>query len=306
MFYFTDFEVYLQSKMTKLMKQQAEERSDDPESADYYVNDGLYGETKDDIKKRRSLANESKTSVYFTPTDSVDMSQLQLSPIHINYIKENNFDLLANSLNRPPKYIGLNRDLDCRYNCEKLTDDVINESTIMIEINENDENKLSNDFAAALNPIAKHKLKRHCRVNSNDFYYSLENVCEGKPPPNLPKCNFQPMKIFNDLTIDETSETQTSNSSASDNCIASNNNLNQDSATPDKETIEQLNAVGKSFERKIFYPSNSLPNIKRNSSAHTSKDQKGTYVMLAVESNSVADIADCINIEKKPTARRSV
>lgn len=281
-----DVEVYLKSKMTELMQKQADGATL-CDSGEYYVNGGLYADV-DDVSKRKSLANESKASVYFTPTESVDMSQLQLSPIHINYMKENNFDMLTNSLKRPPKFFGHRRDLEQQLDCESGAD--ADEFTLMIE---------ANDFAAALNPTAKQRLKKHCRVNSNDFYYSLENVHDSKLN-DAQMGNFQPMKIFNDLTIDEASEAHMSNSSASDNC-SSENNL--DKITPDEETNDPLDAGLKL--RKGLYPSNSLPNLKRNSSAHASKDHGGAYVVLAVEPDSVVDTADCLGPDKGST-RRSV
>lgn len=278
--------------MTELMQKQADGATS-CDSAEYYVNGGLYADL-DDVSKRKSLANESKASVYFTPTESVDMSQLQLSPIHINYIKENNFDMLTNSLRRAPKLFGHRRDLEQQLDCDSGADDAANECTLMIE---------ANDFAAALNPTAKERLKKHCRVNSNDFYYSLENVHDSKLN-EAQMGNFQPMKIFNDLTIDEASDAHMSNSSASDNCC-SENNLELDKLAPEKETNENDPLDAGLQLRKALYPCDSLPNLKRNSSAHAFKDHRGAYVVLAVEPNSVVDIDDCPGPDRSST-RRSV
>lgn len=309
----------------------ADDRSSD--HGDYYVDDGLYStmgrrgiyNQMEPISKRRSVANESKASVYFTPTDSIDQTQLQLSPIHINYIRENvdsymGFMKPAQSTARKLFFQQRQmysadddaatamtfRTLERTYSngCANTIgdDDDISEteSSIMIATENDSSNedncaaKLHKDYIP-MNIMCKSKSKIAC--DSKDFYYSLENVFD-TPPPQA--------RLTNDLAIDESSDVQMSNSSASDNCMVDDENTNTDWAngkvTPEKEISNTKNGsmsiitnpsgrflyhVDSGADVNELYPSSSLPNIKRTISAlaevHYSKDYNDTHVSLAID-----------------------
>lgn len=174
------------------------------------------------------------------------------------------------------------------------------ESSIMITT-ENDSSNEDNCAAKPhtdyipMNILCKSRSKIHC--DSKDLYYSLENVFDTPPPEN---------RLTNDLPIDESSDVQMSNSSASDNCMVDDENKNTDwangKATPEKEISSTkngsmsiitnpsrrfLNHVDSEAGFNELYPSSSLPNIKRTISAlaevHYSKDYNGTNVILDID-----------------------
>lgn len=279
------------------------------------------------ISKRKSLANDSKASVYFTPTDSIDQNQLQLSPIHINYIRENVDSYMGYMKPAPStarKLFFQRRQMHSADDdaaaaamsfkpLEKIysngcagagigDDDDISEteSSIMIAT-ENDSSNEDNCAAIShadyipMNILCKSRSKIHC--DSKDLYYSLENVFD-TPPPHA--------RFTNDLAIDESSDLQMSNSSASDNCIVDDENTNTDwtngKVTPEKEISSTqngsmsiitkpsgliLNQVDSEPDFNELYPSSSLPSIKRTISAlaevHYSKDYNGTRVILGID-----------------------
>lgn len=207
------------------------------------------------------MANDSKASVYFTPTDSIDQTQLQLSPIHINYIREN-MDSYASCMRPGPSTArqlffqqrqthsvdeaGTSdpmtfRTLKQTYlnGCgnEIVDDDDVSEteSTVMIGTTENNSSNEDNCATQAhidyipMNILSNRPPKQRC--DSKDLYYSLENVFDAKPS------HVQPI---NDLTVDESSDVQMSNnSSASDNCIVDDEHRNTDwtdgKVTPEKD-----------------------------------------------------------------------
>lgn len=250
MFFFIGFEVYLTSKMVELQKKHSDDKSNCSDHNDYYVGDGLYTSPGNSMamgynqmelgSKRKSFANESKASVYFTPNESVDQTQLQLSPIHINYIKEN-LDSFIGCL-KPPSVdtkfcfdkngSQYNVDIEPIFNftdrkqmqsedCNSLHDDLDTEHTVMMnpeDDSSNEDNCSSNPNSdyIHMNTFSKRKSKKG--RNSNDLYYSLENVFDSKPSQR----SYQPLQISKN-TINETSEAQLTNSSASDNCITDDN-----------------------------------------------------------------------------------
>lgn len=297
------------------------------------------------ISKRKSLANDSKASVYFTPTDSIDQTQLQLSPIHINHIREN-FDSFGGYMTPAPstarKLIfqrrqmhsadneaaepSTSRSLAQTYSNRKdgaaIDDDDLSEteSTIMIAA-ENDSSNEDNCASTSHNDYIPMNIlcrsKSKIRSDSKDLYYSLENVYDTTLPQAQPA---------NDLT----SDVQTSNSSASDNCAADEDNDNENTdwpngkVTPEKviSTIQNgsisvlpnpsssgryLNRADSEDDFNELYPSSSLPNIKRTISAlaevHYSKDYNGSHVIVAIEPSdtqlSKGDGLDCVNSSDK-------
>lgn len=320
LFLVVDFEVYLKSKIIELQMKQAVDANSDHE--DYFVDDGLCSSTerKDEysqmepMSKRKSLANDSKASVYFTPAESIDQNQLQLSPIHINYIRENLDSYMGYMKPAPSTARKLffqqrqmcsadddgaepttSRTFEQTYSNRRTSiddDSSETESAIMIAT----ENDSSNEDNCAAKPNIDYipmnifcKRKSKICGDSRDLYYSLENVFETKSPP---------VQLINDLTVDETS------TSASDNCTADDENMNKDWATngkvtPEKEIPTSENQSGSTSRQCLnhvvesetdfneLYASNSLPNIKRTVSAlaevHCSKDYNGTHVILAIE-----------------------
>lgn len=267
----------MKSKIVELQKKHADEKDDEhAEHTDYYTGGGLYSSTSrkalyhqmEPISKRMSVANDSKASLYFTPTDSIEQTQLQLSPIHINYIREN-LDSYSGCMKPAPltarklffqRRLMHSADDDAADAAESMQfrpleqtysngcasatidDDDLSEteSTIMIA-NENDS---SNEDNCASQPHSDYipmnilcKKKSRIRSDSKDLYYSLENVFDMKPP--------QIIKLTNDLTNGETSDVQLSNSSASDNCIVDDDN-NADwpngKNTPEKEIATTTNS----------------------------------------------------------------
>lgn len=316
--------MYLQAKIARLQNKHVDEKTCYSDQNDYCVGDGLYEARRhtittynqmEPILKRRSLANDSKASVYFTPTDSVDQTQLQLSPIHINYIKEN-LDTFVSCL-KPPSLSTkfcfdaprLNGELRCASfdsqmeDCDSLADEMDTERTAMMTT----ENDSSNEDNCAMNQntdyihlktLSKRKLKN--AQNSKDFYYSLENVFDGIPSGSI----YQQMQLSN-KTIDEVSETQGTNTSASDNCITEeSNSLNRlQSIDPTDSTSNQKLMpifVNPSQSTSALFPhhiqfhfhelqaSNSLPNIKKETAiadVHSSNEHNGKHVTLAIEPN---------------------
>lgn len=311
MIYFIDFEVYLKSKIVELQLKHGGDK--DSDHGDYYVDDGPCSSTEgkgiysqmEPISKRKSIANESKASVYFTPTESIDQTQLQLSPIHINYIRENaGMDAFAGCI-KPPPLIARKlffqsmtfRSLEKNRRGSAIADDddlSETESTIMITT-END--AMPHTDYIPMNILSK--CTANIRSDSKDMYYSLENVFDAKTSP---------MQSVNGRTTDESSDVHLSNSSASDSCNVEDEITNTDWAngkvTPEKDfsttknrsmspltspsPCEQyLNRVDSEDDFNELYPSSSLPNIKRTISAlaevHCSKDFNGTHAIVAIE-----------------------
>lgn len=311
----------MKSKIIELEASQVDDKSSD--QGECYVGDGLNSLVEhngiysqlESISKRKNMANDSKASVYFTPSDSIDPNQLQLSPIHINYIREN-LDSYMGCMKPPPltprqlffqqRQIHSADDdgavpMTSRMLVQTYTNDcagaIVNdddssetESTIMIGA----ENDSSNEDNCATKPhtdyipmniLCKNASKIRC--DSKDLYYSLENVFDTKSSP---------IQLSNDLTVDEVSDVQTSNSSASDNCIVGDEHTNTDwtngKVTPEKEITTNTNPstsrryvhrVDSAVDFNEMYPSSSLPNINRTISAlaevHCSKDYNGSQTI---------------------------
>lgn len=290
-----DLEVYLKSKINELQRRELDEQMVCSEDVIIECNK---------IAKRKSFANESKTSVYFTPLDSVEARELQLSPIHINYIRENNFSSCPGTLKRPSNRMsfGFIEDIDAelkfREKEKHCVTSVDNDHDYDVDDAER-QRFVPEVFTNSLNSSQRKSDRKHRRVNSNDFYFSLENVYDAKPS------NYVPMKQLNDLAIDETSEAQISNSSASDNCIAESNNntnWNEQKPTPEKDSANAFGLHESLTTRKEteIGSCKSLPDVKRANRPPMINDQRGKYVVLAVESPDVTNES-----EEKSSTRRS-
>lgn len=205
---------------------------------------------------RKSIANDSKASVYFTPAESVDQTQLQLSPIHINYIKEN-LDIYLKPFSIETKLSmedDIKHDIDDDYDVDDaVQDDKYHEErrfldgepslmqSVMAYVKAHDddeddniknmlpgimainsENGSSNEDNCSftqLNPLFNRKSKRF--GNKKDLYYSLENVFDSN---TASKSNGNRLESINDdTTVPNECSTLTS-SSASDNCTVDSNN----------------------------------------------------------------------------------
>lgn len=227
-----------------------------------------------------SATTDSKVSVYYTPNDSVDPTQLQLSPMHINFIKENlntytdcikpseslckfDFDMhrleanLEKEIDRRRRYLGLYPEDD--------EDEIIEINTEHTRMLNSDDSNLDNiatnenQSYIRLNTLPKRN-KSKGAANGKDFYYSLENVFDPVTVPN----NLFEINLSN-KTIDEASETQMT-SSASDNCSSTSNNLNptnsdlSDEHQRPSESIIVLNETALNGIDEL-QSSKSMPNI---------------------------------------------
>lgn len=232
---------------------------------------------------RRSITTESKASVYYTPNDSVDQTQLQLSPMHINIIQENlntfpdflkpsesackfDFDMhrleanLEQEIDRRRSRIGMPSDDD-----EDDDDETIEINTEKTRMLNSDDTNMGNNSTQGyirLNTLPKRK-KYKRSASGNDLYYSLENVFD----PATVDSNLYKMHISN-KTIDEASceETQLT-SSASDNCssndmIRSNPTNGDDNHRNPSQSVLVLNEVSAGGINEIKI-SNSMPNIRK-------------------------------------------
>lgn len=258
---------------------------------------------------RRSITNESKASVYFTPNDSVDQPQLQLSPMHINYIRENldtyigclkqqsfdaKFDFDMHRLEA-----NLEREIDRRRK-QLQTDDSIDET---IEIDSESARMLagpsdsyeralpmdSSSVCIRMNTLPKrNKFKK--TANGRDFYYSLENVFDSNPNGEHP-LNLYQMRESN-KTINEASETQLT-SSASDNCSSNDtsraNRLNHSpKGHGDTENINPsqsgllLNELSLAGFSEV---SSSLPNISKSTENNLNKNKE--HIEVDIELNHI-------------------
>lgn len=292
-----DFEVYLKTKIAEVHN-----ISNDEGTSCYSDPNGLVRnlQAKSKLAKsiyhpfdRRSMTNESKASVYYTPNDTVEQPQLQLSPMHINIIRENlntfsdclkpsesvckfDFDMhrleanLEQEIDRRRRRIGIANDNDDDEEEDDETIEINSEKTRML--NSDEPNMAINPTQGyiRLNTLPKrNKYKR--TASGNDFYYSLENVFDltaastaAAAPRNS---NLYQMHLSN-KTIDEASceETQLT-SSTSDNCSSSDmSRLNQTNSddhhcNPSQSALV-LNevAIGGVGDIKT---SNSMPNISK-------------------------------------------
>lgn len=256
-----EFEVYLKSKMAGLNEVQL----------------------KNLENKLRNLENfsaksvdESKASVYYTPTDYT--LSPHTSPIHINYLNENrtNFSDIGFKLNREPeRLVGgdtmfKNLDNSCTFNTYDVGDDddyyddedgakaikvnIIHEkhdksSSALCDHHEYDK-LLVNDFNVAnISEMltANRKRKRY----NNDYYYSVENVFDAK---SLHNHNFH-------------------------------HNHCKEQSSGDTLNIVDVDDTGKTILTKYIcdnplQTSTSLPEIQLNV---TTAEMHGKHVLLAIE-----------------------
>lgn len=237
------------------------------------------------MSAKRSVATGSKVSVYFTPNDCVEQPQLQLSPMHINFIQENlntfpdcikpsesmckfDFDMHRLETNLEKEIIRRRR----RIGTQSDDDDDDDDETIEINpektrmLNETDITNVDNMAINSpqgyirLNTLKKHnKYKRPS--SSKDLYYSLENLFDQTAIGS----NLYQMHLSN-KTIDETSETQMT-SSASDNCSSNDMSrtipANADDQRNPSQSVLVLNEVTPGGHTEI-QTSNSMPNISKS------------------------------------------
>lgn len=253
---------------------------------------------------RRSLTNESKASVYYTPNDMVDQPQLQLSPMHINIIRENldtfsdcskpsesmckfDFDIhrlkanLEQEIDRRRRHIGLEVDDDDDDDDDYDYDETIEinaEKTRMLNGDHTDRSNNSTQGYIRLNTLPKRN--KHKRAASgNDFYYSLENVFDQATANN----SLYQMHLSN-KTIDEASceETQLT-SSASDNCSSNDmsrlNSTNVDNERNPSQSVLVLNEVISGGINEII-TSKSMPNISKTD--NLTKEQSSDDIEQAI------------------------
>ncbi|XP_055295916.1 uncharacterized protein LOC129565272 isoform X2 [Sitodiplosis mosellana] len=239
---------------------------------------------------RRSITNESKASVYYTPNDTVEQPQLQLSPMHINIIRENlntfsdcmkpsesmckfDFDVyrleanLEQEIDRRRRRIGIDDDDD---DDEDETIAINTEKTRMLNSDEPNMAINSAHGYIRLNTLPKRsKYKRS--TSGNDFYYSLENVFDPTAAAAM-NGNFYKIHLSN-KTIEEASceETQLT-SSASDNCSSNGNDMSRlnptnvdDHHRNPSQSVLVLNEVPPGGVNEIK-TSNSMPNISKTDS----------------------------------------
>lgn len=266
---------------------------------------------------RRSLTHESRASVYYTPNDTVDLPQLQLSPMHINIIREN-LNTFTDCL-KPSESVckfdfdmhrleaNLEQEIDRRRRrfgpqaAEDDDDDDDEDETLEINsektrmLNSDDANMAINSTQGyiRLNTLPKrNKYKR--AASGKDFYYSLENVFDAAATSATPMAannNRYQMNLSN-KTIDEASceETQLT-SSASDNCSSNDmsrlnpTNDNDDHRNP-SQSVLVLNEVSVGGINEIK-TSNSMPNISKTDKL--TKDQINDTEHAIVENDSQLD-----------------
>lgn len=299
----TDFEVYLKTKIAEVHN-----ISNDEGTSCYSDPNGLARnlQAKSKLAKsiyhpfdRRSITNESKASVYYTPNDTVEQPQLQLSPMHINIIREN-LNTFSDCL-KPSESVckfdfdmhrleaNLEQEIDRRRRrfANDNDDDDDEEEDETIEINSEKTRMLNSDEPnmainatqgyIRLNTLPKrNKYKR--AASGNDFYYSLENVFDptaastaiaaaAAAAASKTNSNLYQMHLSN-KTIDEASceETQLT-SSTSDNCSSNDMSRSNQTNSDDRHCNPSQSAlvlsdvsIGGGSDIKT---SNSMPNISK-------------------------------------------
>lgn len=281
-----DFEVYLKSKIAEVQNLRNDEStsctSDPIELAKImqlksklmtvpYHHRGI-----DLVSSHRSVTNESKASVYYTPNDSVDQShQLQSSPMHINYIQDpldqENLNTFSDCLKPEPRCKfdfnmhrleeNLEQEIDQRRRrhtilCSKLVGEADNdddddetiginsEQTRMLNggCSKNDDGGADGDAANNLSQgyISLNTLPKH----NNKFKRSASGKDLYYSLENVfdvvssgVVSNLYEMTVSNNKTIDEASETQAT-SSTSEN--SSSNNMSRSNAMT-SESLEDNN-----------------------------------------------------------------
>lgn len=249
---------------------------------------------------RKSIATGSKASVYFTPNDSVEQAQLQLSPMHINYIRENldtyiecakpaavdikfDFDMhrLQASLEQE---IHRRRSQQFRQHSDDYDsavddgNDFDSEHTRML--NQNDDIEAAGSAATMaghcirMNTLPKRYTRRS--MKANDLFYSLENVSDGN-------ANDSDFERHSNKTIDEATETLLT-SSASDNCSSSD----AAGVPGPSQSAMQLNEMPAGNLTGLAATSNSMPNIVDatiSSSEHSVDDIQCNRIDIIVDAN---------------------
>lgn len=252
----------------------------------------------DSISAHRSVANESKASVYYTPNDSIDQShQLQSSPMHINYIQEN-LNTFADCLKPEPRCKfdfnmhrleeNLKREIDQRRRrhtilCAKLgggddaddddeTIDINSEQTRMLNqsCSKNgdcgDGDDVVNNLAQGYIPLntlpSKHNSKFKRSASGKDMYYSLDNVFDVVSSGVVSQLYEMAMS---NKTIDEASETQvtssTSENSSSSNNMSRSHAMTRESLEDNNPSRSMLMLNGAAHLNDVPTSSNSMPNI---------------------------------------------
>lgn len=226
----------------------------------------------DSNSMRKSIATGSKASVYYTPNDSVDQAQAQLSPMHINYIRENldtyidcmkpaasdvkfDFDMhrLQASLEQEVhrrRSQHLRQPSDDYDSAVEEISEIDTEQTKMLNHTDDMEAGMSG-HCIRMNTLPRRKSKRNTKLS--DCFYSMENVFDG----NMVNGDFGRIHPSN-KSIDEASETLLT-SSASDNCSSSEiNRSNQPNPSQSELVLNGTIATALNDWPKTC---NSMPNI---------------------------------------------
>lgn len=238
----------------------------------------------------------------------MDQAQVQMSPMHINHIRENLDSYIGclKPVSSNPKFdfdmhhlqANLEKEIDRRRSQYQMnSEDYECTEDEMLEIDAEQTKMLNNvdvtedakmvDGCIRLNTLPKrNKFKKF--ADSKDFYYSLENVFDSNAANNL-YYNMQ----TSTKTIDEASETQLI-SSGSDNCssneVSHANQLNScecPSGPSNNNSIKYMNpsqsvrelSRGLNGDFKDLQISNSLPNVSETDDVNT------TLLMNAKKSN---------------------
>lgn len=305
----TDFEVYLKTKIAEVQNSANDEinscTSDPNELAKIMqlksklLKQPYHHRGIDLISSHRSVTNDSKASVYYTPNESVDQShQLQSSPMHINFIQEN-LNTYADCLKPEPRCKfdfnmhrleeNLEQEIDQRRRrhtilCANLgggdyaaddddeTIDINSEQTRMLNqsCSKNDDgicgdDDIVNNLAQGyipLNTLPKHSNKFKRTASGKDMYYSLENVFDVVSSGVV--SNLYEMTV-SDKTIDEASETQVTNSTSENSSLNNMSRLNAMTSESLEDNNDPTQSVlmsnGTAHLNDVPTSSNSMPNI---------------------------------------------
>lgn len=279
---FTDFEVYLKSKIAEVHQASNEEKAScysDPQDAPRRYAAHKYGKQLfhliDSNSMRKSITTGSKASVYYTPNDSVDQAQaqVQLSPMHINYIRENldtyidcmkpaasdnkfDFDMhqLQASLEQEVhrrRSRHLRQPSDEYDSAVEEIGEIDTEQTKMLNHTDDMEAGTSG-HCIRMNTLPRRKSKRN--TNLSDCFYSMENVFDG----NMVNGDFD--IHHSNKTIDEATETLLT-SSASDNCSSSEINRSSQPNPSQSELVLNGTLTRATALNDWSNTCNSMPNI---------------------------------------------
>lgn len=291
-----DLEVYLKSKIAEVPHISTEEGhcSSDPNG----LARSLQLQSKlmkpryqaiDSVAAHQNKTHESKVSVYYTPNDLVDQPQLQLSPMHINFIQENlntyadylkpsesmckfDFDMhrleanLENEIDRRRRRVGSYPDDD-----DDETIEINTENTRMLNSDVDNIASGATEGYIRLNTLPKRNTFKRA-ASGKDLYYSLENIFD----PVTAAGHLFEINLTN-KTVDEASETPMT-SSASENSSSTSNNLSQSNPTNSESSVDPQHPLQSvlvmdetaSDGISELKPSNSMPNI--NKTEHSTKE----------------------------------